>query len=66
MIKLFFYLHMAGLALIAIGLYLLLIHPTASSDISGMTWIATTLGLGGLMISPYPVVKAVQWMQKQS
>ena len=64
--KIFFYLHLTGLVFILIGLYLLLIHPTAYSTIEGMGWIVLALGLGGVMVSPYPVVKAIQWMQKQS
>lgn len=64
MLKIFFYLHLAGLTLIGIGLYLLLLGD-GGQEVNGMLLIATTLGLGGLMISPYPVVKAIQWMHKK-
>jgi len=64
MLKIFFYLHLAGLALIGIGLYLLL-YGGGGLEVNGMLLIAATLGLGGLMISPYPVVKAIQWMHKK-
>jgi hypothetical protein len=64
MLKIFFYLHLVGLALIGIGLYLLLFGG-GGQEVNGMLLIATTLGLGGLMISPYPVVKAIQWMHKK-
>jgi hypothetical protein len=63
MLKIFFYLHLVGLALIGVGLYLLLLGG-GGQEVNGMLLIATTLGLGGLMISPYPVVKAIQWMHK--
>jgi len=62
MLKIFFYLHIVGLILIGIGLYLLL-YGGAGQEINGMLLIAATLGLGGLMISPYPVVKAINWMR---
>ena len=64
MLKIFFYLHLVGLALIGIGLYLLLFGG-GGQEVNGMLLIATTLGLGGLMISPYPVVKAIRWMHKK-
>ena len=64
MLKIFFYLHLVGLALIGVGLYLLLLGG-GGQEVNGMLLIATTLGLGGLMISPYPVVKAIQWMHKK-
>lgn len=62
MLKIFFYLHIVGLILIGVGLYLLL-YGGAGQEINGMFLIAATLGLGGLMISPYPVVKAIHWMR---
>jgi hypothetical protein len=63
-IKIFFYLHIIGLILIGIGLYFLL-YGGAGGEVNGMVLIAMTLGLGGLMISPYPMVKAIQWMHKE-
>ena len=64
MLKIFFYLHLCGLVLIGLGLYLFL-YGGGGQELNGMLLIATTLGLGGLMISPYPVVKAIQWMHKK-
>jgi hypothetical protein len=66
LLKLFFYLHLVGLILIGTGLYLLLLGGEMAHEKNGMLLIAMTLGLGGLMISPYPVVKAIQWMHKKA
>lgn len=65
MLRLFFYLHLAGLALIGVGLYLLLMTDTTQT-VGGMVAASSALGIGGVMISPYPVVKFIQWSQKQS
>lgn len=65
MIKKFFYLHLVGLILIGIGLYLLLSGTETGQGANGMLLIAVTLGMGGLMISPYPVVKAIHWMHSK-
>ena len=64
MIRIFLYLHLAGLGLIACGLYLLLLTDT-SSQVSGMVMLSTALGLGGVLVSPYPVIKFIQWANRQ-
>jgi len=64
MVKFFFYLHLVGLGLIAFGLYLLLLTD-AAGDISGMVMLSTALGIGGVMISPYPVIKFIAWSKRQ-
>lgn len=64
MLKAFFYLHLAGLGLIALGLYLLLLTDSAS-QVSGMVMLSSALGIGGVMISPYPVVKFIEWSKRQ-
>ena len=64
-LRAFFYLHLTGLGLIGIGLYLLFFGGETAQQANGMLLVAVTLGLGGLMISPYPVVKAVQWMHEK-
>ena len=64
MIKIFLYLHILGLGLIAAGLYLLLLTD-ASAQISGMVALSSALGLGGVLVSPYPVIKMIQWAQRQ-
>ena len=64
MLKFFFYLHFAGLLVLAAGV----VGYFSQSELQGatsMVGIASALGLGLMMISPYPVVKAVQWMMKQ-
>lgn len=64
MLKVFFYLHLAGLALIGVGLYLLLLTEQ-TQQISGMVAVSSALGLGGVLISPYPVVKFITWSRQQ-
>lgn len=64
MLKVFFYLHLAGLALIGVGLYLLL-FTDLTQQVSGMVAVSSALGLGGVLISPYPVVKFITWSQQQ-
>lgn len=64
MLKVFFYLHLLGLGLIAFGLYLLLLTDSAE-QVSGMVMLSSALGIGGVMISPYPVVKFIEWSNRQ-
>ena len=63
--RIFFYLHLIGLALISAGLYSLLL-TTFTSDVKGMIITSCALGLGAVLISPYPVVKFINWSQSQS
>jgi hypothetical protein len=56
--------HVLGLLLI-IGAAAMLINPsTEPQTVAAMVWVSSALGLGLLMISPYPVIKAIQWMQR--
>lgn len=64
MLKVFFYLHLTGLALIGVGLYLLLLTEQ-TQQVSGMVAVSSALGLGGVLISPYPVVKFITWSRQQ-
>jgi len=62
MLRFFFYLHWLGLLALAGGVIAYLM-PT-STPVS-MVAIASAIGLGLLMISPYPVIKVLQWMMQQ-
>lgn len=64
MIRVFVILHWVGIALVAIGLYLWFFTEATTGNLNQMVWTATTLGLGGLLMSPYPVVKAFEWMAR--
>ena len=64
-LRIFLILHWIGIVLVAVGLYLWLFSEAKSGDVSQMVWTATTFGLGGLLMSPYPVVKAFEWMAKK-
>ena len=64
LIKAFLIMHWLGLLLVGLGGYWLFFTPQ-TDDVSRMVWIASALGLGGLMLSPYPVVKAIQWMTRE-
>jgi len=63
MLKLFFYLHLIGLSLIGLGLYWLLLSDMPST-VNGMVMLSSALGLGGVMVSPYPVIKFIAWSQR--
>jgi len=63
MLKIFFYLHLIGLGLIGLGLYWLLLSDMPST-VNGMVMLSSALGLGGVMISPYPVIKFIAWSQR--
>lgn len=64
MLRIFFYLHLVGLGLIAFGLYLLLLTD-APAQVSGMVMLSSALGLGGVITSPYPVIKFIEWSKRQ-
>ncbi len=64
MIKLFLYLHIAGLLLLSVGIVGLLYSDQGGKSVELMTGIASAIGLGLLMISPYPVIKVIQCMKK--
>lgn len=66
MIRIFLALHWLGLTFVLGGLYLWFFGDASEGNMNGMLWTATLLGIGGLLISPYPIVKAFQWMTRDS
>ncbi|MCB1754961.1 MAG: hypothetical protein KDJ38_05540 [Gammaproteobacteria bacterium] len=62
MLKFFFYLHLLGLLVLLAGVAWYVI-PQEPPD--SMVGIASAIGLGLMMISPYPVVRVVKWMMAQ-
>ena len=66
MIRLFFYLHLAGLCLLAVGVYLLFGVDNSTRGVNDILLVSVCIGLGLLLISPYPVVKAISWMKKNA
>ena len=66
MIRLFLYLHLLGLCLVAVGAYLFLGSENSVLDVNGILAVAVCLGLGLLLVSPYPVVKAIGWMKSNA
>ncbi len=66
MLKLFLYLHVIGIVVL-IGGVVAYLYPVSGLQTTGaMVAVASAIGLGLLMISPYPVVKAMQWMMKET
>ena len=63
--RIFFYLHLLGLSLISVGIYLLQ-FTIYTTDIKGMVITSCALGLGAVMISPYPVIKFIEWSDRQA
>ncbi len=63
MIKLFLYLHLAGLCLLGAGLFLFI---GSEDSVNNIMQVSICIGLGLLLISPYPVVKAIDWMKNNS
>jgi NADH:ubiquinone oxidoreductase subunit 4 (subunit M) len=66
MIKIFFYCHLAGLFLLAAGIYLIFQSQDGIQEVNNLLIISLCIGLGLLLVSPYPVVKAVSWMKRNS
>ena len=64
MLRIFKYLHFIGLAmlLLGIGLYSL---SNYGNEVAGMLVIASLIGIGSVMMSPYPVVVFIEWAKKQ-
>ncbi|WP_198782400.1 MULTISPECIES: hypothetical protein [Shewanella] len=58
------FLHWLGVLMLVCGLGIYLLTQW-SLDISGMLLIATLIGLGLVLMSPYPVVLFVQWAKRQ-
>jgi len=65
-IRLFLYLHLLGLCLIAIGAYLFLGAGDSVRGVDDIMGVAVCTGLGLLLISPYPVVKAISLMKSNA
>ena len=65
-IRLFLYLHLLGLCLIAVGAYLLSGSGDSARAVNDILGVAVCTGLGLLLISPYPVVKAISWMKNNT
>ena len=63
MIKLFLYLHLGGLSLLGVGLFLFF---GSEDSVNSIMQVSICIGLGLLLISPYPVVKAIGWMKNNS
>lgn len=57
-------LHWIGVLLLicGIGVYL---FTTMSLEVSGMLLIASLIGVGLVLMSPYPVALFIQWAKKQ-
>ena len=65
LLKILLILHWVGLALVGVGLYLWFFSGAKAGDVNQMVWTATALGLGGLLMSPWPVMKAFDWMSRK-
>lgn len=64
MIRAFFYLHLAGLFVLLAGVVWYFGGEASDRSTGTMVAISSLLGLGLMMISPWPVVKAIQWMMR--
>jgi hypothetical protein len=58
------FLHWLGVLMLVCGLGIYLLTQW-SLDISGMLLISTLIGLGLVLMSPYPVVLFIQWAKRQ-
>ncbi|ABM26124.1 MULTISPECIES: hypothetical protein [Shewanella] len=58
------FLHWLGVLMLVcgVGVYML---TQWSLDISGMLFISSLIGLGLVLMSPYPVVLFIQWAKQQ-
>lgn len=66
MMKIFLYLHVIGI-IVLLGGIVAYFYPEGGLQSTGaMVGVASAIGLGLLMISPYPVVKAIQLMMNES
>ena len=65
MSKIFKILHMFGLLSVGIGAGLYLLTDVAN-EISGMLLVASLIGIGLLVMAPYPVALVFDWAQKQN
>lgn len=58
------YLHWFGVLLLICGISVYL-FTAMSLEVSGMLLIASLIGIGLVMMSPYPVALFIQWAKKQ-
>lgn len=66
MVRIFFYLHVLGI-MVLLGGVAAYMYPEGGLQTTGaMVGVASAIGLGLVMISPYPVVMAIQLMSKES
>ena len=66
MIQLFFYLHLVGLCLLAVGVYLFFGVDNSTRSVNDILLVSVCSGLGMLLISPYPVIKAISIMKNNA
>ncbi|MCL1114843.1 MULTISPECIES: hypothetical protein [Shewanella] len=64
MLKILKMLHLIGLIMLAVGVYLYL-NTTLGQQVSGMLVIALLIGIGTLIMSPLPVALVIEWARKQ-
>ena len=57
-------LHWLGLLMLVTGIGLYTVTDIAL-DVSGMLLVATSIGLGAVMMSPFPVLLFIQWARNQ-
>lgn len=57
-------LHVLGLLMVIVGIAL---HSMTqmSLQVSGMLIVACLIGIGGVLMSPFPIVLFMQWARKQ-
>lgn len=60
LLKLFKALHFVGLVMVVIGVFILLMSDIGQT-VNGMVAISSLIGIGGVMISPFPVAVFIQW-----
>lgn len=58
-------LHWIGLAMVLGGIWLYL-GTELTAQVSGMLWASVLLGLGLVLMSPFPVVLVIEWARGQS
>lgn len=63
-LTLFLILHWVGVVAVLTGGYLLL-ATEVTAQMPGMFGVSIAIGLGLLIMSPYPVIKVIQWMGRQ-
>ena len=64
MSKIFKIMHMVGLLFVGTGAGLYF-FSSMTNEVSGMLLVACLIGLGFVVMAPYPVVLVFEWAQKQ-